>query len=84
MQQQTRYYLRVDLSIERQENTGGAANADGSAVDPHNPPYWADQRNERLSVREELNLGGMDFLSVMKVLAEMHDAVNAMALKGRK
>jgi len=79
MTDQPRYLLKVDLSIEKQENAGGPANPDGTAVDPTNPPYWASRNNERLSVREELNLGGMDFMGVMKVLGEMHDAINTIS-----
>jgi len=77
--EQSRYFLRVDLSIEKQENTGGMAKPDGTPFDPNNPPYWTNRQNERLSVREEMNLGGMDFMGVMKVLGEMHDAINAIS-----
>lgn len=41
--------------------------------------YWqANYNNERLTVNEESALGSMDFLGVMKVLGQLHDAIQAI------
>lgn len=63
----TRYQLRVDLGITRQERFD---------TDP-DQGWWRDTQ-ERLSVQETLDLGALDFLGVTAVLARLHEAVTAM------
>lgn len=59
------YQLRVQIDIQK-----------GTQVNyPGQPPYFSMASNERLSVSESLDLGMLDFLGVMKILGELHDAV---------
>jgi len=62
MSREVRYRLQVRLSIHREER--------------HDPErdYWSPTQ-EQLSVEETVNLGGMDFIGITRVLAQLHDAV---------
>jgi hypothetical protein len=62
---ETGYKLNLNVSIEKQERQGGEQG------------YWRPTQ-ERLSVQESLNLGAMDFLGVMKILGQLHEAMAAL------
>lgn len=64
MDNEVRYKLRVSLNIEREERSG-------------NDDYWRPTQ-ERLSVSEDLDLGGLDFIGITGVLAKLHEAVIAL------
>lgn len=68
MATETRYNLQVDIRIVKEENHNPEAGEHG---------YW-QQTQERLSVSESIPLGGMDFMGVMGVLGQMHDAVKGI------
>ena len=59
-----RYALNLNISITKEEN--------------HNPEqdhgYWS-RTQDHLSVQESLDLGSMDFLDVMGVLATLHESM---------
>lgn len=66
-----RYKLVTNLTITREtwQSYGGERNEPTKG-------YWqANMGNERLSVNEELDLGALDFLGVMKVLGRLHDSL---------
>lgn len=65
---ETSYKLNLSVSIEKQERDNG------------DKGYWRPTQ-ERLSVQESLDLGPMDFLDVMKVLSQLHDAMIALKSK---
>lgn len=80
MAQPTRYNLEVRLTINKEEWSGpttGAGLADESAGG-----YWNRNTNERLSVDESMELGTMDFMELMTVLAELHKAVSTIPKRG--
>jgi hypothetical protein len=63
----TRYRLELRMSINREERPDRADASD----------YWRPT-NDRLEVTETLDLGGLDFLGMTGVLAELHNAVQAV------
>lgn len=57
----SRYRLQVSLSIVREEQLRG-------------DDYWRPTQ-ERLNVSEEIDLGALDFVGVMAVLARLHESM---------
>lgn len=67
-----RYKLEVNLSIAKEE-------WNGPGKPDTNEGYWQSTfNNERLTVNESLILGTMDFMEMMKVLGQLHEAVKAV------
>ena len=73
----TRYALRVNLTIVRQEWTGPSTPDGAPMLDEDRPGYWRETQ-ERLSVEESMNLEGLDFMGVMGTLGKMHEAIEAI------
>jgi len=67
MIQQSRYQLRLNITIERQESRDVGTGS----------PFWSPTQ-ERLSVEETLDLGSQDFLGVTAILAQLHEAVTQL------
>lgn len=67
-----RYKLAVHLEIQREEYTGP------EVLGQNGPGYWAPTQ-DRLTVREELALGALDFIGVMGVLGHLHTVVEDVA-----
>lgn len=57
-----RYNLTVNLAITKQQRHGGPEG------------YWQTTQ-DRLNVEESMDLGGLDFIGLMAVLAQLHEAV---------
>lgn len=68
MDDKYRYKLEVRLHIVKEEaQTGGPNNQD---------IYWRPTYdNEKLSIEESVILGALDFMQLMGVLGQMHQAV---------
>lgn len=66
-----RYKLSVRLDITKETWQGQGSNG-----------YWqSGMGNERLGISEDLNLGALDFMGLMRVLGELHEAVTGMKAK---
>ena len=65
----TRYRLDVRLTVQKVEER---ADGDGRW-------YQLNHGQDRLEVSEDLNLGSLDFQGMLGVLAELHNAVKAIA-----
>lgn len=70
MEPPTRYKLQVRLEIVKEEWVGPLP-----ANKSNNEGYWTPRMNERLAVSEDLELGALDFLGVMKVLGNLHESI---------
>lgn len=77
MNRPTRYSLRVNLSIVKEEWNGSYNPANGNPIEDGGG-YWASMGNDRLTVEETMELGALDFMGVMGVLGKLHEAVNAV------
>jgi hypothetical protein len=42
---------------------------------PGDDGYWSNNQNERLSINETIDLGSVNFKELLRVLAELHEAV---------
>lgn len=77
MPRPTRYALRVNLTINREE-WSGPMNLTGQPIhEDERGGYW-QSTPERLAIEESMDLGGLDFMGVMAVLGKMHDAITAI------
>lgn len=63
-----RYRLSIDLIITREEGQNVGTEQE----------YWRPTQ-ENLRISESLPLGSLDFMGVMKVLGQLHDAVTAIS-----
>lgn len=59
------YKLELNVSIQKLERGNNSGD------------YWRPTQ-ERLSVQESMDLGALDFLDVMKILGQLHDAMAAL------
>ena len=68
---ESRYKLDVQITIAREERHNGETD------------YWHPSQ-ERISVNESLDLGGLDFVGITGVMGALHDAVHRIRDHGRK
>lgn len=79
MSNPVRYKLEVNLAIQKEE-WNGPVTPDGLADESreHVGHWSSNYNNERLTVSESMQLGAMNFLGLMRVLGQLHDAIKAV------
>lgn len=66
-----RYKLQVNLVITKE-----IGQQYGEPGAEENISWSSSGMGDRLSINEDINLGGMDFIGAMGVLGQMHEAMN--------
>jgi len=68
-----RYKLQVNLVITKE-----VGNQYGESGNEETISWSNSGMGDRLSINEDINLGGLDFIGAMGVLGKMHEAMNSI------
>lgn len=82
MEKPTRYKLEVNLTIVKEEWSGPILNdGEPDTRNENQGGYWSNAySNDRLTVNETMQLGGLNFMQLMEVLVQLHNAVKGVQL----